>query len=100
MRDPRGDQESIVLREQAFIENKQELAAIPRPQTLNGMRKPPGEIPEVALAHIVDEDRSIGIQNRDASVAGEHNGPFVRRMPMQFAEAAAGQSHVDAGDLR
>jgi hypothetical protein len=83
----------------AFIKNKQELATVPRPQTLNGMRIPGREEPEVAFGHVIDEDRSIGIQNRDASIAGEHNGPFIRRMPMQFAEAAAGEPHVDPGEL-
>ena len=52
-----------------------------------------------ALAHIVDEHRSIGIQNGYASIAIEHNGPFICRVPMQFAEAATGKPHVNAGEV-
>src|ERR1700723_3896591 len=99
MCNPPGDEESIVFREHAFIKNKQELATVARPQTLNGMRKPGREEPEVALAHIVDENGSIGIHNGDTSIAIEHNGPFICRVPMQLAEAAAGEAHVDASEL-
>ena len=99
MCDPLGDEESVVFREHAFIKNEQELATVIRPQTLNGMRKPGREEPEVTLAHIVDEHRSIGVQNSYASIAIEHNGPFIRRVPMQFAEAATGKPHVNAGEV-
>ena len=99
MCDPLGDEECVVFREHAFIKNKQEFATVIRPQTLNGMRKPGWEVPEITFAHIVDEHRSIGIQNGDASIAIEHNGPFICGVPMQFAEAAAGDPHVDAGEI-
>src|SRR3981081_1018954 len=99
MWDPLGDEESVIFREHAFIKDEQELATVIRPHTLNGMRIPGGEVPEVALAHVVDEHRSIGVQNGHASIAIEHNGPFICSVPVQFAEAATGKPHVNAGEV-
>src|SRR5271167_2573598 len=97
MRQPGGKEKRIVFGEHALIKNKKELATIVGPETLNRMWIPGREIPKVAFGHIVDEHRSVGIQNGDTSIAGEHDGPFIRRVPMQFAETSTGKPHVDAG---
>src|SRR5258708_2799063 len=96
MRQPFRDKECIVLRKHALIEDQEELASV-WPQSLDRMRKASREIPQIALAHVVDKDRPVKIQYCDAGISIEHDGPFIGCMPMQFAKAASRQAHVDAG---
>src|ERR1700758_3847782 len=63
------------------------------------MRKAGREVPEVTLRHVVNEHGAVWVQNSDAGVAVEHDGPLICRVPMQFAEAASGKTHVDAGEF-
>jgi len=96
MRHPLREQERIVFRKHTLIEDQEELASV-WPQALDRMRIAGREVPQIALAHIVDEDRPIRIQHRDAGISIEHNGPLIRCVPMQLAKAASRQAHVDAG---
>src|SRR6267143_1220961 len=96
MRHPFRDKECIVFRKHTLIENQEELASV-WTQALDRMRIAGREIPQIALAHIVDKDRPIRIQYRDASVSIEHNGPLIGCMPMQRAKAASRQAHIEAG---
>ncbi len=98
MRNRLGEKEGAVFGEVAFIEHQQELATI-RLKALNGMGKTRRKQPQVALAHVVDEHRAVGIHHRDASVAIEHDGPLICGMPVQFAEAAGSEPHVYAGQI-
>src|SRR6266852_7683245 len=95
MRHPFRDKECIVFRKHALIEDQEELASVWH-KALDGMRIARWEIPQIALAHVVDKDCSIRIQYRDAGISIEHDGPLIGCMPMQFAKAASRQAHVDA----
>src|SRR6267154_4033271 len=96
MRHPFREKHCTVFRKHTLIEDQEELASI-RPQTLDRMRKTGREIPQIALAHVVDKDCPIKIQYRDAGISVEHDGPLIGCMPMEFAKAASRQTHVDAG---
>jgi hypothetical protein len=65
--DPRGDEEGVVFREPAFLKDKQELATIPWPETLNGMRIAGGEEREVAL-RIIHAPRRVPNETRESSM--------------------------------
>ncbi len=96
MRHPFREKECIVFRKHTLIEDQEELASV-WPPALDRMRKAGREIPQIALAHVVDKDCPIKIQYRDAGISIEHDGPLIGCMPMQFAKAARRQAHVDAG---
>ncbi len=61
MRHPVREKECIVFRKQTLIEDQEELASV-WPQALDRMRKAGREIPQIALAHVVDKDRPIRIK--------------------------------------
>ena len=60
MRHPIGEKKGVVFREQALVEDQQELAAV-RSEALNGMGEPRGEELDVALAYVADKNGSLGI---------------------------------------
>src|SRR5258707_6480903 len=95
MRHEFREQECTVFRKHTLIEDQEELASV-RSQALYRMREAGREVPQVALAHVVDKDRPIRIQQRDASISVEHDGPLIGCMPMEFAKAASSQAHIDA----
>ena len=65
--DPRGDEKGVVFREHAFVKDKQELATIPWPETLNGMRIAGRKEPEVALRS-VHAPRRVPNETRESSM--------------------------------
>ena len=75
-----------------------ELAAV-RAKSLQGMRHACRKIPEVALFDVGDVGPACGIEHRDATAAVGHDRPFRRLVPMQLADTAGGQPHVDARDV-
>ena len=87
MRHPLREQERIVFRKHTLIEDQEELASV-WPQALDRMRIAGREVPQIALAHVVDKDRPIRIQYCDGGTSIEHDGPLIGCMPMQFAKAA------------
>ena len=99
MRHPFREKECTVFRKHTLIEDQEKLASV-WPQALDRMGITGREVPQIALGHVVDKDRPIKIQYRDAGISIEHDGPLIRGMPMQFAKAARRQAHVDAGDVR
>src|SRR5882724_2824599 len=99
MRHPLREKERIVFRKYSLIESQQKLASV-WPQTLDRVRKASWEIPQIALADVVDKNRPVRIEQGNACISVEHNGPLIGCMPMQFAKATRGEAHVDAGDLR
>src|SRR3954465_8095793 len=62
------------------------------------MRNAGGEIPEVAGLHVVGEIVSVVVDGGDARFAGQNERPFGFLVPVQFADAAGIEPHVDAGD--
>ena len=97
VRHPVAEQHGFVFRKVAVVEHQQKLAAI-WIQPLNGMRNARGKVPEIAFRHVADKAFAVGIESRNARVAVEHKGPLRSGVPVQLADAACGQPHVDAGN--
>src|SRR6202011_2798893 len=95
MRHPFREKECTVFRKHTLIEDQEKLASVWL-QALDGMRKAGREIPQIAFADVVDKDRPLGIQYRNAGISVEHDGPLIGCMPMHFAKASSRQMHVDA----
>src|ERR1700691_2755835 len=57
------------------------------------------EVPQIPFGYIIDEDRPVRIQERNSTISLQHNGPFIRGVPMQFAEAAGRDAHVHTSDV-
>src|SRR5258707_14186858 len=95
MRHEFREQECTVFRKHTLIEDQEELASV-RSQALYRMREAGREVPQVALAHVVDKDSPIRIQQRDASISVEHDGHLIGCMLMELAKVANIQSHIDA----
>ncbi len=93
-----GEQEGVVLGEVPLVEDQQELTTV-RPQALNRVGISRREEPQITFADVIDEHGSVRIEHRDARVAVLHEGPFVGRVPVQFAEASRRQAHVDARNI-
>src|SRR6202048_238465 len=64
------------------------------------MRHAAREIPQVADAHVVDEIIAILVNRGDAGADVKHVGPFGLLLPMQFADTAGVQPHLDACQSR
>ncbi len=92
-----GEQEGLVLREGAVVEDQQELTAVFEP--LEGVGNHRREVPQVTLAHVVDEGASLLVDGGDAAAAGEHVRPLGLLVPVQLADAPGLQAHVDPGEL-
>ncbi len=88
----------IVLREAAVVEHQQELAALF--QALDRMRDDRREVPQVALADVVDEGASLFVDGGDAGTPGEHVCPFGLLVPVHLTDTTGFQAHVDPGKFR
>jgi hypothetical protein len=60
MRHEFREKECAIFRKHALIEYQEKFASV-WTETLNRMRKASGKVPQIALAHVIDEDRPIGI---------------------------------------
>ena len=63
------------------------------------MRHAAGEVPQVALLEVVDEVAALVIDPRDADLAGQDVGPLGFFVPVELADGARVESHVDARQL-
>lgn len=97
VRHPVGKQHSLIFRKIAIVEDKKEFTTV-RIQALNGMQDTSGEIPEIAFADVGDKALAFNIEPGDARVAVQHDRPLGSSVPVQFAYASRGQSHVDTGN--
>ncbi len=98
VREPLVEQQRVVFGRAAVVEAQDELGAV-LADALQGVRQAGGEIPEPAFAHVLDIGAALGVDRRHAHRALADIGPFRRLVPVQLADAAAGQAHVDAGNL-
>src|ERR1700756_4903759 len=58
------------------------------------------KIPEITFLYIRDLRTAFLIQNRDAAIAVGHDGPLRLLVPVELANAARAETHVDACDGR
>ena len=97
MSKPIRHQQSVELARRAVIEADNKFATV-RSQTLQGMRVTGRKIPDIALLDVGNIGAACRIDHGNSAVAVSHVGPLGRLVPMQFADAAGRQSHIDAGD--
>jgi hypothetical protein len=93
-----SDSRRSILRAHTLIKNRQKLRSI-RTQSLNGMRVACREDPQIAFANVADEHGSIRVHHSDAGMAVKNISPLIGGVRVQFAVAACGETHVDAGDI-
>ena len=73
---------------------------MPGPMPLDRVAVAAREIPDIAGAEIDDLALAGGIDGGDAAIALDHIGPFGGvGVPMQLAQRARLERHVDAGEL-
>ena len=58
-----------------------------------------GEIPQIVFISIRNETLAVPINGRDPRRTIEDDRPFVRRVPVQFANASGCESHIYPGQL-
>ena len=95
---PVGQERGVVLGESAVVEHQKEFASV-RSESLQRVRHAGREVPEVARCHVAHKRRSVEVQRGQSAIAVEHQRPFVRLVPVEFADAAGGEPHVHARDL-
>src|ERR1700739_1709268 len=63
------------------------------------MREACRKEPKVAFTHVTDEHGSIGVHHCDTSIAREYISPFISSVPVKFAIAACGETHLHTGNV-
>jgi hypothetical protein len=94
---PIGHQQSVELARCAVIEADNKFATV-RSEALQRMRITGRKIPDIALLDVGNIGAAQRIDHGHPAVAVSHVRPLGRLMPMQLADAAGRQSHIDAGD--
>src|SRR5579872_612762 len=94
---PISHQQSVELTRRAVIEADNKLATV-RSETLEGMRVTGRKIPDITLLNVGNIWTACRINHGNPAVTVSHVRPFGCLMPMQLADAAGRQSHVDAGN--
>src|SRR6266550_4689330 len=83
------------LRKITVVEYEHELATVGI-ETLNRGRKSWRKEPKIVFVYVGDETFTVQVDRRKPCRTVKHDGPFAGRVPMQLAESAGSQSHVDA----
>lgn len=91
-----GDRQGAVFRKLSVRKCQQEFAAFVW-QALDRMRDTGGKVPEVTGRHVGNEIVAIMVDCCDAGLACQHERPFGLLVPVQLADAAWRQAHVDPG---
>ena len=99
MGEPVGDRERAVFAEVPVVEDEQELAAVAL-QALDRVRDAGREVPQVPFADVVLEGAAFLVDGGDPRPALEHEGPLGRLVPVQLADPAGLEPHVDQGEVR
>jgi hypothetical protein len=97
--EPICHQEGVELACRAIVEADDELATV-WSEALQRMRIARRKIPNVTFLDVRDVWQALWVEHRDSAIAVGHKRPFGRLVPMQFADATGGQSHIHAGDGR
>ena len=94
--EPVGERERVIFAEVAVVEDEQELAAVAL-KSLDRVRDAGREVPQVPFADIVLEGAAFLVDGGDPRPALEHEGPLGRLVPVQLADPAGLEPHVDQG---
>src|SRR5271154_3440253 len=90
---------SVLLSDwETVIEHDDEFRAV-RAGSLQGVRQPGREEPEVFLEDVLDARLAFPAERRDPALALRHDRPLGGLVPVQLTDAARLQVHVHAGDL-
>ena len=98
MRDPVGQEQRVAFGLLAAVEGEDELAAVGA-EALQRVRPAGREIPEITLFDVIDAGTALCVDGGDAAFPARHDRPLGGLVPVQLADAAGRQVHVDAGDL-
>lgn len=96
--EPVSQDESALLGEATIIKDKQELCAIGA-QALQAVGHAAGKVPQVTLLEVLDEVAALVVEGSDTNRAIEDVGPLGLLVPVQLANDALAQAHVDGGQL-
>jgi len=96
--EPVGEQEGVGFGLRAVVEDDDELCAI-RSETLQRVRESRREEPQVALVDVFDARHAGAAERGDAAAAACHERPLGGLVPVQLADPACLEVHVDPGDL-
>lgn len=96
--EPVRQDKGAFFREAAVVEDEQELGAI-LAQALQAVRHTAGEIPKVALLQVIHEVAALVVKRGDADPAVKDVRPLGLLVPVQLADDAFAQAHVDTGKL-
>ena len=95
---PVGGRQGVELGRGAVVEGQHELGPV-GPEALQRVRQAGREVPEIASTDVGDRGAAQRVQDRDPAMAVGHDRPLGLLVPVQLADAAGGEPHVDAGDL-
>jgi hypothetical protein len=99
MADPIGNREGAELGEITVVEHQHESAGA-RPDPLDRMAVPAGEVPDVSGPEINDLAPVLWIDGGDAAASFDHIRPFGGvGMPVQLAQGSRLECHINAGKL-
>jgi hypothetical protein len=98
MRQPVRELKRRVRVEVAVVVDEQHLAAVVG-EALDRVRDAGREVPDVTLAHVVLEGAQLRVDGGDPRPTGDHVGPLGLSVPVQLADRAGLEPHVDGGDL-
>lgn len=94
--EPVSQDESALLREATIVEYKQELCAIGA-QALQAVGYAAREVPQVTLLEVLHEVAALVVERGDTHRAVKDISPLCLLVPMQLADDALAQAHVDRG---
>src|SRR4029077_12750788 len=80
------------------VKTDDEFASV-RPKALQGVRSARRKIPEIAGLHVANIGPSFRVEDSHATITVGHDRPLGGLVPVQLANSASGQPHIDARDL-
>src|ERR1700733_3228017 len=92
---PIGNEQRVEFVGMTVVKTDDEFAAV-WPKALQGMRSAGRKIPEIAGFHVANKGSPLSIEDSHTAVAVRHDRPLGGLMPVQLADSAGSQSHIDA----
>lgn len=96
--EPVRQDERALFGKVSIVKDEQELGTI-LTQALQTVWHTAGEVPQVTLLQVVDEVAALVVEGSDAHLAVKHVRPLGLLVPVELANDAFAQTHVDAGKL-